>query len=73
MEEDLLKKVYWDNQDIANYLKCGMTKASRIHQLAVKEYNGRVICFPRKVYRDAVLRAVGIDPEEAKRGYANVY
>lgn len=59
----LLSKPYWNNTDIKEYLRCGLTKASQIHQAAARDYRGACIFNSRLVKRDSVLQAVGIDPK----------
>lgn len=60
----LLLKSVWTNQDIMAYTNCGATTASAIHQKAVIEHNGLIKLLPRKVKRDAVFKALGIDPDQ---------
>ena len=42
------------------YVGCGRSKASEIRRKAIVRYNGSVPLFPKKVYRDAVLKVLGI-------------
>lgn len=58
---DLLKNAIWTNKDIMEYVGCGATKAVEIRKSAVFEHKGLIPMCPKKVYRDAVLRALGLD------------
>ncbi len=60
----LLLKSVWTNQDIMAYSGCCMTSASAIHQRAVIEHDGLIKLLPKKVKRDAVLKVLGVDPDE---------
>jgi hypothetical protein len=59
--KNMLARSIWSNQDIMAYVGCSKTKASSIRQKAVIEHKGYVESFPKKVRRDAVLAALGID------------
>jgi len=65
---NLLKKPIWSNADIMQYFNIGKTKASKVSHLAKTRYNGVVLMDLKKVYRDAVFKAFGLDAkEEIKR------
>lgn len=50
------------------YAGCARSKASEIRRKAIVRYNGSVPQFPKKVYRDAVLKVLGIvHSKEVKR------
>ena len=59
--EELLNKAYWNLSDIRAYLGCGLNKASKIRQLAIKKHNGLNPLLPQKVKRDAVLKVLQIE------------
>lgn len=59
-KEELLKKAYWNLADIKAYLGCGLNKASKIRQLAIKKHNGLNPLLPQKVKKDSVLKALEI-------------
>lgn len=59
-KEELLKKAYWNLADIKAYLGCGLNKASKIRQLAIKKHNGLNPLLPQKVKKDSVLKALDI-------------
>lgn len=59
--EELLNKAYWNLADIRAYLGCGLNKASKIRQLAIKKHNGLNPLLPQKVKRDAVLKVLQIE------------
>lgn len=59
--EELLNKAYWNLEDIRAYLGCGLNKASKIRQLAIKKHNGLNPLLPQKVKRDAVLKVLQIE------------
>lgn len=46
--------------DIKAYLGCGLNKASKIRQLAIKKHNGLNPLLPQKVKKDSVLKALEI-------------
>lgn len=50
------------------YAGCSKATASKIRQIALKQYKGVVRAMPQKTKRDAVLKALGLDyDEEAKK------
>lgn len=61
MSHDVLSKSIWSNEDIMQYFGCRVNKAINIKKLAISKYKGFVPMFPFAVYRDAVLKAVGVD------------
>lgn len=63
MTQDVLKKSIWSNEDIMLYFGCRVNKAIDIKKVAITKYKGLVPLFPHAVYRDAVLKAVGVDLE----------
>jgi len=60
--DKILLKAYWNLTDIQTYLGCGRTTASKIKQEAMK-LNGGCAYDAYLVKRDAVLRALNLDPE----------
>lgn len=58
---ELLMKPIWSNEDIMKYVKCGSNSACLIHQNAAIKHDGVVKLLPKKVKRNAVLAALGID------------
>ena len=62
--KNILARSIWSNKDIMDYVGCGITTASRIHQLALKEHNGYVAMCPKKIKRDAVLKVLGVSFKE---------
>lgn len=58
---ELLQKSIWTNQDIMDYVGCGMTTASKIHKEAIIKHDGYIPLCPKKVRRDAVLKVLGIN------------
>jgi hypothetical protein len=66
--KNILARSVWSNQDIMDYVGCGKTIASKIHQLALKEHNGYVAMCPKKIKRDAVLKVLDVSfHEEASK------
>lgn len=61
--ETVLLKAYWSLADIQTYLGCGRTTASKVKQQAMK-LNGGCVYDAYLVKRDAVLRALNLDPEK---------
>lgn len=59
--EEVLNKAYWNLADIRAYLGCGLNKASKIRQIAIKKHNGLNPLLPQKVKRDAVLKVLQIE------------
>ncbi len=60
---NVLTKAYWTLADIQEYLGCGRTTASKLKVQATK-LNGGCAYSAYLVKRDAVLRALGLDPEK---------
>lgn len=58
---DLLAISIWSNRDIMEYVGCGSTKAVEIRRTAIFKHKGMVPMCPKKVYRDAVLNALGLN------------
>lgn len=58
---ELLGMSIWSNKDIMTYVGCGATKAVEIRKTAVFKHKGMVPMCPKKVYRDAVLNALGLN------------
>ena len=58
--EEVLNKAYWNLSDIQAYLGCGVSKASKIRQIAIKKFNGLNPLLPQKVKRDSVLKVLQI-------------
>lgn len=59
-KEELLNKAYWNLADIRAYLGCGLNKASKIRQIAIKKHNGLNPLLPQKVKRESVLKVLEI-------------
>lgn len=59
-KEALLEKGYWHLADIQIFAECGICKASKIRQEAIKKYGGLNPLFPQKVRRDAVLKVLEV-------------
>ena len=59
-KEELLSKAYWNLADIRAYLGCGLNKASKIRQIAIKKHNGLNPLLPQKVKKDSVLKVLQI-------------
>lgn len=60
MQNQVLLKPIWSNEDIEAYVGCKSTRASQIHRAALN-YGGLFRFIPTLVYRDAVLKALNID------------
>lgn len=60
MDEKLLNKEYWHLDDICRYFECGRNKASKIRQIAIKNFDGFEPIFPQRVKRNSVLKAMNI-------------
>ena len=58
---DLLGLSIWTNKEIRDYVGCGSTKAVEIRREAIFKHKGLVPMCPKKVYRDAVLKALGLN------------
>lgn len=61
---ELLSCPFWDNGIISEYLGCSQAKASQIHQIAAKQYDGVVGGYAFKVKRDSVLKYLGINAKD---------
>lgn len=59
-KEGLLNKAYWNLVDIKSFVGCGVSKASKIRQIAIKKFNGLNPLLPQKVKRDSVLKVLQI-------------
>lgn len=62
-KKELIMKSYWCLSDIQAYLGCGRTTASKIKQQAMK-LNGGCVYDAYLVKRDAVLKALNLEPEK---------
>lgn len=61
---ELLSCAFWDNAMIMEYLGCGMNKASNIHQIVAKKYDGVVQGYSFKVKRDSLFKYLGINAKD---------
>ncbi len=66
---ELLANPIWTNQDIMDFVGCSSTKAVQIRKKAIFECNGIIPMCPKKVYRNAVLKAVGLNYETELENY----
>lgn len=69
---ELLIKPVWENTDIKLYANCGSNTAVRIHQEAAIVHGGVIKVLPKKVKRDAVLKAMGLDPDREIGRFAEI-
>ena len=63
----MLQEEYWTNQDIRNYVGCGVNKASQIRKKAIKDFNGFNPLLPRKVKKESVLQVLKIENERGTK------
>lgn len=69
---ELLSNPIWSNQDIMDFVGVKEAQASKIHQEAVKKYNGQVPFNFKKVKRDAVLAVIGINLEQERKNLQEI-
>lgn len=56
--QEIINKPIWTNADIRAYAGCGKTQATQIRKIALVKYDGFIKLMPRKVKRDAVIKAL---------------
>ena len=64
MDQQLLQKPVWNNEDIMKFFNCKVNKAINIKKVAIQKYNGYVPMFPFAVYRDAILKVIGVNLDQ---------
>ena len=69
---ELLSNPIWSNKDIMDFVGVQAVQASKIHQEAVKKYNGQVPFNFKKVKRDAVLAVIGINLEQERKNLQEI-